>query len=351
MRSPTPPPPPPYAAKHTIIAAPPAVSNRTPATSPPSLVGKLPSLDPAGHRVSTALNITFSPTPSFASSSSSPARKSPSRPDTFGQVGGGGGFSVSAEVPRRHTVQRISSSSASIATPATASHGTAPPEWKPGEAVKHQGEMLSSDAHRTRLSSTPASLSPPSDVLHHHPVLLRRASHLSSSASSSSSPSPAAAIGVCSKCGARITNAASACQAMGCLYHDFCFVCCCCRKSLHFLVTSLKPPPPHCDWFIIMSWLNIAPRTPTIAQRTLRGKTFYKDQDKIYCEDDYLYCGFQRMAEKCVACGHIIAQTVSRSGLSTQLSAVGSSNRFFDWADCGCCVRLILSQFSAGVCA
>uniref|UniRef100_A0A5K3F7N9 LIM zinc-binding domain-containing protein n=1 Tax=Mesocestoides corti TaxID=53468 RepID=A0A5K3F7N9_MESCO len=251
MRSPTPPPPPPYAAKHTIIAAPPAVSNRTPATSPPSLVGKLPSLDPAGHRVSTALNITFSPTPSFASSSSSPARKSPSRPDTFGQVGGGGGFSVSAEVPRRHTVQRISSSSASIATPATASHGTAPPEWKPG---------------------------------------------------------------VCSKCGARITNAASACQAMGCLYHDFCFVCCCC-------------------------------------QRTLRGKTFYKDQDKIYCEDDYLYCGFQRMAEKCVACGHIIAQTVSRSGLSTQLSAVGSSNRFFDWADCGCCVRLILSQFSAGVCA
>ncbi|VDL89303.1 unnamed protein product [Schistocephalus solidus] len=44
--------------------------------------------------------------------------------------------------------------------------------------------------------------------------------------------------------------------------------------------------------------------------RTLRDKIFYKDHDKIYCEDDYLYCGFQRTAEKCEACGHIISQTI-----------------------------------------
>ncbi|CAH8615444.1 unnamed protein product [Schistosoma curassoni] len=45
-------------------------------------------------------------------------------------------------------------------------------------------------------------------------------------------------------------------------------------------------------------------------ERTLRGKVFYKDQDKIYCEEDYLYCGFQQTVEKCFACGHIIAETI-----------------------------------------
>ncbi|CAH8591031.1 unnamed protein product [Heterobilharzia americana] len=60
---------------------------------------------------------------------------------------------------------------------------------------------------------------------------------------------------------------------MGYLYHNSCFVCCCCKRSL-------------------------------------RGKVFYKDQDKIYCEEDYLYCGFQQTVEKCFACGHIIAETI-----------------------------------------
>lgn len=104
---------------------------------------------------------------------------------------------------------------------------------------------------------------------HHHPVVLSHSNSSSSTSLAASSPS----LGICAECGGRITNVATACQALGCFYHDKCFVCCCC-------------------------------------QRTLRGKTFYKDQDKIYCEEDYLYCGFQRMAEKCTVCGHIIAQTI-----------------------------------------
>uniref|UniRef100_A0A0X3PQ33 Wilms tumor protein 1-interacting protein n=1 Tax=Schistocephalus solidus TaxID=70667 RepID=A0A0X3PQ33_SCHSO len=88
-----------------------------------------------------------------------------------------------------------------------------------------------------------------------------------------SSPQLRPSIGLCAECDSRITNWASACQALGCIYHNDCFVCCCCR-------------------------------------RTLRDKIFYKDHDKIYCEDDYLYCGFQRTAEKCEACGHIISQTI-----------------------------------------
>ncbi|CAH8619836.1 unnamed protein product [Heterobilharzia americana] len=79
--------------------------------------------------------------------------------------------------------------------------------------------------------------------------------------------------GNCAECGLRIVNVTDACHAMGYLYHNSCFVCCCCKRSL-------------------------------------RGKVFYKDQDKIYCEEDYLYCGFQQTVEKCFACGHIIAETI-----------------------------------------
>ncbi|CAH8596852.1 unnamed protein product [Dicrocoelium dendriticum] len=49
----------------------------------------------------------------------------------------------------------------------------------------------------------------------------------------------------------------------------------------------------------------------SLPERTLCGKVFYKDQDKIYCEEDYLYCGFQQTAEKCHNCGHLIYETVS----------------------------------------
>ncbi|TPP61228.1 Wilms tumor protein 1-interacting protein [Fasciola gigantica] len=87
-------------------------------------------------------------------------------------------------------------------------------------------------------------------------------------------------LGPCAECGLRIINLADACHALGYLYHNSCFVCCYC-------------------------------------QRSLRGKIFYKDQDKIYCEEDYLYCGFQQTTEKCSVCGHLISETI--------LQAMGNS--------------------------
>ncbi|EUB56839.1 Wilms tumor protein 1-interacting protein [Echinococcus granulosus] len=275
MQSTSPPPPPPYASKHTIIAAPPAVSNRSGVTPLLSPTSKSPSPDPSGHRVSTALNITFSPPPASD-----------------------GNCAFEFAQPRRHVVQRVSTPpsppvNTSGSSQAALTVSVTPAEWKPGRLIHHRTLSLAYSRYRCRLMTwllpmnnlgnthflVHVCLFPPStsDALHHHPVVLRRSP---SSATATSNPSTSSysypTLGICSKCGSRITNVATACQALGCFYHDKCFDCCIC-------------------------------------QRTLRGKTFYKDQDKIYCEEDYLCWGFQQMAEKCTVCDHIIAQTIVRA--------------------------------------
>jgi hypothetical protein len=57
--------------------------------------------------------------------------------------------------------------------------------------------------------------------------------------------------GQCIKCDQPITSSSEGCQAMGELYHNECFKCIVCA-------------------------------------RILRGKTFYRIHDQVYCEEDYL---------------------------------------------------------------
>ncbi|XP_012684662.1 Wilms tumor protein 1-interacting protein [Clupea harengus] len=79
--------------------------------------------------------------------------------------------------------------------------------------------------------------------------------------------------GSCVKCSKAVYGATQACQAMGSLYHDSCFTCSACS-------------------------------------RRLRGKAFYFVCGKVFCEEDFLYSGFQQSADKCNACGHLIMDMI-----------------------------------------
>ncbi|RLW11711.1 hypothetical protein DV515_00001757 [Chloebia gouldiae] len=77
----------------------------------------------------------------------------------------------------------------------------------------------------------------------------------------------------CVKCSKGVYGANQACQAMGNLYHDSCFTCGACSRKL-------------------------------------RGKAFYFVNGKVFCEEDFLYSGFQQSADRCVICGHLIMDMI-----------------------------------------
>lgn len=87
-------------------------------------------------------------------------------------------------------------------------------------------------------------------------------------------------LGPCMKCKQQISCLLSACQASGDIYHNECFTCFSCGRSL-------------------------------------KDKPFYNIQDRFYCEEDYLYSGFQQTSEKCALCGHLIIEDI--------LQALGNS--------------------------
>lgn len=158
MKSRTPPPPPPYASKHTIIAAPPAVSARTPSSAgtptspfPPTVSSPLfnatttttvsraetPHFSASSGfgggqpRVSSALNITFQTPPS-----SPPLHVEANTRNDKNTTTNLQGF-FDQTTPRRHAVQKVGnplngSVDCTPSNSATIGSSSGTTDWKPG---------------------------------------------------------------------------------------------------------------------------------------------------------------------------------------------------------------------------
>ncbi|KAJ8385685.1 hypothetical protein AAFF_G00183980 [Aldrovandia affinis] len=117
--------------------------------------------------------------------------------------------------------------------------------------------------------------------------------------------------GSCVKCNKAVFGASQACQAMGSLYHDSCFTCSACigggkvtEQFLQLFQERNSPAAP-------ASGLRTDGRLWSRPQVEVEGwKAFYYVCGKVYCEEDFLYSGFQQSADKCNVCGHLIMDMI-----------------------------------------
>ena len=81
--------------------------------------------------------------------------------------------------------------------------------------------------------------------------------------------------GHCGKCQKPVYGRSNACQALNSMFHLNCFTCVTCGRQQ-------------------------------------RGKPFYysNKSNQIYCEEDYLYSGYQENAQKCSNCDHLIVDKI-----------------------------------------
>ncbi|CAF1612170.1 unnamed protein product [Adineta ricciae] len=100
--------------------------------------------------------------------------------------------------------------------------------------------------------------------------------------------------GECRKCGEIITSFDDPCDILGETYHSACAICVICGRSV-------------------------------------KNKHFFV-KDQLYCEEDFLYTGFHQALEHCVACNHLITDTI--------LQALGESYHFtcFRCSKCSICL-------------
>ncbi|XP_049997550.1 LIM domain-containing protein 1 [Alexandromys fortis] len=156
-----------------------------------------------------------------------------------------------------------------MSTPSELSCKEGPPSWSTDSSL---GPLLSE-------SSTPTKVRLPCQTLAPSPELGPSTAELKLEALTQrleqemDAHPKADYFGACVKCGKGVFGAGQACQAMGDLYHDACFTCAACSRKL-------------------------------------RGKAFYFVNGKVFCEEDFLYSGFQQSADRCFLCGHLIMDMI-----------------------------------------